>query len=434
MTVFLFLYHFAWTLTVGSLFPFLRMPTLARLRRRLVSAVPAGERGEKSIWIHALSVGEVISALPLVRVIKDVYPSEEIVFTVTTSQGEEIARRELAAHVKEIRVMPLDFWWATKKIIRAIRPKLFLLIETDLWPGLLHFLKQRGTTTLLLNGRISPRALRSYRKTPMFVRQMYKDLDFCFMQTEFDRERLLQIGIEPQKLIVTGNVKFDHDWLNMTEAERLKLRRELHLLPGDKVWVAGSTHQGESAIVLDVFGKLLLQVPELRLIIAPRRLEEALEIYREAEAKGLTPALKTKISGTPISYQVLILDTMGELRKLYGIASVSFVGGSLLPFGGHNLLEPASFGCPVLFGPHTQDFDLMSELLIEAGGGIRVRGEEELFASLEELLRDPQKRDRMGMKAKAFVEMNKGALQRVMDHLRVYLDNNTKRLVTFRGK
>ena len=427
MTVFLFLYHFAWTLTAGSLFPFLRMPSLTRLRRRLVSAVPAGERGEKSIWIHALSVGEVISALPLVRVIKDVYPSEEIVFTVTTSQGEEIARRELAAHVKEIRVMPLDFWWATKKIIREIRPKLFLLIETDLWPGLLHFLKQGGTTTLLLNGRISPRTLRSYRKTPMFVRQMYKDLDFCFMQTEFDRERLLQIGIEPQKLKVTGNVKFDHDWLTMTEAERLELRRELHLLPGDKVWVAGSTHQGESATILDVFGKLLLQVPELRLIIAPRRLEEALEIYREAEAKGLTPALKTKISGTPISYRVLILDTMGELRKLYGIASVSFVGGSLLPFGGHNLLEPASFGCPVLFGPHTQDFDLMSELLIEAGGGIRVRGEEELFASLEELLRDPQKRDRMGIKAKAFVEMNKGALKRVMDHLRVYLHNNTER-------
>jgi 3-deoxy-D-manno-octulosonic-acid transferase len=422
LNVFLFLYHFAWTLTAGSLFPFLRMPTLTRLRRRLVSAVPAGERGGKSIWIHALSVGEVISALPLVRTLKDVYPSEEIVFTVTTSQGEEIARRELAAHVKEIRVMPLDFWWPTKKIIREIRPKLFLLIETDLWPGLLHFLKQRGTATLLLNGRISPRALRSYRKAPVVVRQMYKDLDFCFMQTEFDRERLLQIGIQPQKLKVTGNVKFDHDSLTMTEAERLELRRELHLVPGDKVWVAGSTHQGESVTVLNVFARLLLQVPELRLIIAPRRLEEALEIYRTAEAKGLTPALKTKISSMPTAYRVLILDTMGELRKLYGIACVSFVGGSLLPFGGHNLLEPASFGHPVLFGPHTQDFDLMSELLIEAGGGIRVRDEEELFVTLRALLKDQQKRDQMGMKAKAFVEMNKGALKRVLDHLRVFLE------------
>ena len=381
MTVLLFIYHFAWTLVAASLFPFLRMPSLRRLRRRLVPAVPAGEPRGRNIWIHALSVGEVISALPLVRALKNVYPSEEIFFTVTTSQGEEIARRELATHVKEIRVMPLDFWWATRRIIREIKPKLFLLIETDLWPGLLHFMKQRGTTTLLLNGRISPRTLNSYSKAPMFARRMYKNIDLCLMQTELDRERLLQIGVEPQKLKVTGNVKFDHEWLGMTGEERLRLRRELHLLPGDKVWVAGSTHQGESSAVLDVFAKLLPRIPDLKLIIAPRRLEEALEIYREADAKGLTPALKTKISSRPTSYRVLILDTMGELRKLYGIACVSFVGGSLLPFGGHNLLEPASFGCPVLFGPHTQDFDLMSELLVEAGGGITGQRRRSAFRS-----------------------------------------------------
>jgi 3-deoxy-D-manno-octulosonic-acid transferase len=422
LTVLLFVYHFTWTIVAASLLPFLRMPTLKRLRRRLVSAVPAGEPRGKNIWIHALSVGEVISALPLVRALKNVYPSEEIFFTVTTSQGEEIARRELATYVEEIRVMPLDFWWATRRIIREIRPKLFLLIETDLWPGLLHFLKQRGTTTLLLNGRVSPRTLKSYRKAPMLVRRMYKNIDFCFMQTKLDRERLLQIGIEPQKLKVTGNVKFDHDWLSMTGEERLRLRRELHLLPGEKVWVAGSTHQGESSTVLDVFAKLLPRVPELRLIIAPRRLEEVFEICREADAKGLTPVLKTKISSRPTSYRVLIIDTMGELRKLYGIACVSFVGGSLLPFGGHNLLEPASFGCPVLFGPHTQDFDLMSELLIEAGGGIRVANQQELLAAVQDLLMNPQKRARVGEKAMSFVEANRGALKRVMDHLRVYIE------------
>ena len=423
MTVLLFIYHFTWTLVAACLLPFLRMPTFKQFRRRLVSAVPVGEPRGRNIWIHALSVGEVISALPLVRALRSVYPSEDIYFTVTTTQGEEIARRELAALVKEIRVMPLDFWWLTRRIIGEIRPKIFLLIETDLWPGLLHFLKQRGTITLLLNGRISPRTLNSYRKVPMFVRWMYKNIDFCFMQTELDRKRLLQIGIEPQKLKVMGNVKFDCDWFIMTGEERLRLRRDLHLLSEDKVWVAGSTHQGESSIVLDVFANLLRRVPDLRLIIAPRKLEEALDIYREADAKGLTPEFKTNLSSRPTAYRVLILDTMGELRKFYGIACVSFVGGSLLPFGGHNLLEPASFGCPVLFGPHTQDFDLMSELLIEAGGGVRVRDEGELLAALEELLEDQQKRDGMGLKAKGFVEMNRGALRRVMDHLRVYLEN-----------
>ena len=420
--MFLLLYHFAWTLTALSLYPFLRTPALKRVRRRLTFSVPAGRSSRKSIWIHALSVGEVISAIPLVRVLKDRYPSEEIVFTVTTSQGEEIARRQLETHVKEIRVLPLDFWWATRRVIQGIRPKLFLLIETDLWPGLLHFLKQRGTPTFLLNGRISPRTLRSYRKAFVLVRKMYKDLDACFMQTELDRQRLLQMGIEPEKLQVTGNFKFDHDWSNLTGEDALQLRRELHLLPGDKVWVAGSTHQGESATVLDVFERLLAQVPELRLVIAPRRLEEGPEIHKLAEAKGLAPAWKTKISAMTTSYRVMVLDTMGELRKLYGIASVSFVGGSLLPFGGHNLLEPASFGCPVLFGPHTQDFDLMSELLIEAGGGMRVRNPEELFVIISELLKDEQKRRQIGMKAKAFVELNQGALKRVMDHLKVYLE------------
>jgi 3-deoxy-D-manno-octulosonic-acid transferase len=209
----------------------------------------------------------------------------------------------------------------------------------------------------------------------------------------------------------------------MAEAERLELRRELHLLPGDKVWVAGSTHQGESSTVLNVFKKLLLNSPELRLIIAPRRLEESLEICKEAEANGLGPVLKTRISSTSTPLRVLILDTLGELRKIYGIACISFVGGSLVPFGGHNVLEPASFGCPVLFGPYTHNFDLMSELLIEAGGGVRVRNEDELYAALRDLLKDPQKRDQMGIKAKGFVEMNKGAVKRVVDHLSVYLGN-----------
>ena len=422
MTVFLFLYHFAWTFIVLSLSSFLRISTLDRLRRRLVFPVPSQAHRKKTIWIHALSVGEVISALPLVRGLKDAYPSEEIVFTVTTSQGEEIALKELAEHVREIHVMPLDFWWAARRIIQRLRPKLFLLIETDLWPGLLHFLKQKGTKTLLLNGRISPRTLKSYRKTSLFVRHMYQDLDFCLMQTDLDRERLLQIGIEPQKVKVTGNVKFDHDWPEMSVQERLELRRRLHLLPEDKAWVAGSTHQGESTTVLNVFDKLLLQFPKLRLIIAPRRLEEVWEIFRTAENKGLSPALKTDICKRPASYRVLILDTMGELRRFYGIGYISFVGGSLLPFGGHNLLEPASFGCPVLFGPHTEDFSLMSELLIEVGGGARVGGEEELFAILKGLLMDRQKRDRMGMKARSFVEMNKGALKRVLAHLGVHIE------------
>jgi 3-deoxy-D-manno-octulosonic-acid transferase len=419
--VLLSLYHLAWTLIAIPLLPFAALFRHHRLHQRLaLSHLPRPSR-EKSIWIHALSVGEVNSALPLVQALKQAYPSKAIVFTVTTSQGIDIARKELQTEVKALLPMPLDFWWSVDRLSRVIMPELFILVETDLWPGLMHRLKQRGIHTLLVNGRISPRTFRSYKRCPSMVRMMYQHLDLCFMQTDVDTERLLRIGVPPHKVKTIGNIKFDRDWPTMSRDEYDLWLRELHLSGEDPLWVAGSTHQGEEAILLDVFQKLLPLFPRLRLIIAPRRLEEAAEIHRLAQGKGLKPVFKTDLPGTDASYGVLILNTLGELGRVYGIAAISFVGGSLVPQGGHNPLEPASFGCPVLFGPHTQDFHLMSELLIEAGGGKRVRDGEELLTVMKELLSDWEKVEQMGKRAKAFVEMNKGSLARIMDHLRAYL-------------
>jgi 3-deoxy-D-manno-octulosonic-acid transferase len=334
----------------------------------------------------------------------------------------DIARRELRTEVRALLPMPLDFWWSVDRLSRSIMPGLFILVETDLWPGLVHRLKRRGTHTLLVNGRISPRTFRSYMRCPSIVRMMYRHMDLCFMQTDLDTQRLLRIGVPSQKVKTIGNIKFDRDWPTMSGDEHDSWLRKLNLIHEDPVWVAGSTHQGEDAIVLDLFQKLLPLFPRLRLIIAPRRLEEAGEIHRMAEAKGLKPVFKTDLPQTDASYGVLILNTIGDLGRVYGIATISFVGGSLVPQGGHNPLEPASLGRPVLFGPCTQDFDLMSEMLIEAGGGKRVNDGQELFVVMKELLSDPEKATLMGKRAKAFVEMNTGALARLMDHLRVYLD------------
>jgi 3-deoxy-D-manno-octulosonic-acid transferase len=391
------------------------------LLKRLGKDVHAVSTHNETIWVHALSVGEVISAIPLVRALKENHPSHDIVFSVTTSQGMEIARKELEREVKAVITLPLDFWWSIRRTASRIRPKFFIVVETDLWPGLLHHLSKKGVKAVLVNGRISPRTLRAYERYSFFVRRMFRPVEQCLMQTDLDTRRLLKVGIEPSKVKTVGNVKFDRHWLGMDEKEYNNLLDILNLKSEDWIWVAGSTHQGEEEIILDVFVRLLSLFPKLRLIIAPRRLERAEDIYRVSQSRGLRTILKTNLTEERGPYNVLVLNTMGELGRIYGIGKISFVGGSLVPTGGHNLLEPASFGCPVLFGPHTHNFVAMAELLIEAGGGKRVENSEDLFRTLKELLSDSEEITLMGQKAKKFVEMNRGALDRVMEHVGRYL-------------
>jgi 3-deoxy-D-manno-octulosonic-acid transferase len=240
------------------------------------------------------------------------------------------------------------------------------------------------------------------------------------MQTELDRARLLETGVAGEKVKSVGNIKFDRDRAPMDRRERRAWLKTLGLSYEDLVWVAGSTHRGEEKTVIEIFDQIKGAFPRLRLVIAPRRLERAEEVRRLAEDRGLTVVMRT---AAPIraSFDVLVLDTMGELSRIYGIASVSFVGGSLVPEGGHNLLEPAGFGCPVLFGPYTDDFKNMAELLLEAGGGMRVRDAEQLSQAVRALLSDPEERVRLGAKAMRFVTSNRGALGRVMDEIAFFL-------------
>ncbi len=376
---------------------------------------------EGSIWIHALSVGEVISSLPLVRALSRKYPERDIVFSVTTSQGMEIARDELQGEVKRLLTMPLDFWWSIRRTVYSINPSLFVLVETDIWPGLIFHLKKRGTKALLVNGRISPRTLMRYRRFRAFIRAVLDSFESCLMQSDLDRHRLLEIGLKEDKVKTVGNIKFDRDWTPMDEKEYKQWLDALNLSPEDDLWVAGSTHRGEEDIILDVFLRLHKLFPALRLIIAPREIDRAGEVERLVSGKGLSAILRKDLPHKRKSCDVLILDTLGELERIYGIAQISFVGGSLEPIGGHNLLEPASFGKPVLFGPHTHNFVQMSQLIVEAGGGRCVTDGEALFETMKEILSDPKISDSMGQRAREFVELNKGALGRVMEYIENYL-------------
>ncbi len=420
--MFLFFYHLIWTCLVILSFPLFFFTKRRRIRERLGIGLPKDSPKEGSVWIHALSVGEVLSAVPLVKAVGLQYPERDVVFTVTTDQGKEIARKELGEKVRTLLTMPLDLWWSVRRVVNFIRPSILVLVETDIWPGLIEYLRKKGTRIVLINGRISPRTFRSYRRFEFFARRMFNAMDSCMMQSELDRERLLQIGVEEEKVKAVGNIKFDRDWVPMGEEEYEDLLNALNLESHSEIWVAGSTHQGEEDIILDTFGRLRMFFPSLRLIIAPRRVERAEDINRLVMDKGYRSVLKTQISMSGEPYEVLILDTMGELERIYGMAKISFVGGSLTPVGGHNLLEPASFGKPVLFGPHTDNFVLMSQLLIEAGGGARVRNGEDLFETVKGLLSDPEQSDRMGRKAKEFVGTSRGALGRVMENLKGCFD------------
>lgn len=422
----MFLYHFGWTLAHILCMPIVAVARRGRLAERLAPKFPKDRLKEGNIWIHALSVGEVVSAVPLIERLSAKYPEKGVVLSVTTVKGMDIARKILEGSVNALFTMPVDSLWCVRRVVNYTRPAIFVLVETDIWPALPGYLKRRGIRSILVNGRVSPRTFRAYNRAPFFVRKMFDPLELCLMQSDLDRERLLSVGLNDEKVVTVGNIKFDRDWILMSE-EELKGWFDLFGLGSESVlWVAGSTHQGEEEIILEVFKRLRPSFPHLRLIIAPRDIERSDEILRIIRGIGLKAVLRTGVSRDTAVYDVLVLNTIGELGRIYGLGIVSFVGGSLVPIGGHNLLEPASFGSPVLFGPHTHNFVSMSESLLEAGGGWRVQDINGLHDAVKMLMEDTRLRARMGALAKEFVQESRGALGRVVAHIARNMDQGAQ--------
>ncbi len=242
------------------------------------------------------------------------------------------------------------------------------------------------------------------------------------MQSELDRKRLLEIGADQARIITTGNIKFDRDWFPMHKEERDTWLKQLCLDPEDDIWIAGSIHKDEDQMILNVFSRLVPEFPGLRLILAPRNIEESGKILKAARDMGLKSFLKTDLPDNKTPYEVLVLNTIGELNRVYGVGKISFVGGSMVPLGGHNLLEPASFGCPVLFGPHMHNFVLMSELLLAEKGGFQVVNENELYESVKMLLEDPDLCRAAGKNAKQFIDKHRGALKEALNRIGEHVD------------
>ena len=388
------------------------------LRERLGRGLLPRAPGRKALWIHAVSVGEVLSLQNLVHELKVRHPEWDICFSTLTNTGIRVAREKLK-DADAVFFVPLDFRSVVRRFLRAFRPDILVLAESEFWPNLLREVKRQGRRILLINGRISAGSFKKYGDLGPLSRKIFRNVDLFLVQTGQDQEKLEQLGIESGRLQVAGNLKSEVRLPDFTADELEAFRGGLGMDGREKVVVAGSTRKGEEERLLKAFASAREKRDDIRLILAPRRIERAGEIEKAAQALGFRTMRRTQV-GPAGDWDVLILDTMGELARFYALSDASFVGGSLVDWGGHNILEPAYYGKPVFFGPHMQNFALLAESFIRTGGARIVRTEEDLEGMF--LLRDEIGLREMGGKAKAHLASLGGATDRTILEIERFME------------
>ena len=382
---------------------------------------------KKPIWVHAASVGEVFCSVPLLQRIKREFPQRPIVLTTMTRTGNE--RAKMIPEANLVFFLPIDHPLAIRRAFRKIDPNLLLIAETELWPNLLRSCGKKGIPIVLFNGRISEKSFRRYLFFKSFFKDCLKYISLFLMQSEEDRNRMIEIGAAIDKTRVVGNLKFDQPFPSFDQEALAEMARSLHLRGKETLLIAGSTHSGEEEILLSLFKNLRKTGPHLILILAPRHLERLEEVERILKKESISWTRKTSLSMDQDRSsgerkelpEVILLDTMGELMNLYSLGTLVFIGGSLVPVGGHNPIEPLFFKKCVLFGPHMFHFLEISRHLIEAGGAIQVGGKEDLAFHLKRLLSDERARKEIGEKGYQFLQKHRGATERMFEEIRPYL-------------
>jgi len=356
-----------------------------RLGLHLPDPSPAGSR---PVWIHALSVGETLSTLPLVHRIKALRPDVPLCFSTATDKGYRVARKELGNLAEAVFFLPHDHLWNMTRLVARLNPAVFVLVETDLWPNLLWVLKKKKVPALMVNARLSPRSFSRYARLPSLSRRLLDPLARIYVQSRDDAHRFARLGISPERLQIAGNLKFD---LAVYQKEQLAAGREnLRLIPASRrpVWIAGSTHDGEERLVLDAHREILRHHPNALLIVAPRHIERTPAIATLCDERSLRWERRSR--NRPVGdAHVFLLDSIGELAFLYPMARGAFIGGSLVPMGGHNPLEAAVHGVPCCWGPHLYNFREIEAFLVKEGCGRPVCDGDALRAFILETLEDP---------------------------------------------
>ena len=368
------------------------------------------------IWVHAVSLGEALAAIPLLRGLKHMWPQGTLVVSTVTETGKEVVSRQLdgiALHC----YAPLDFPWAVNRYLQRLNPFLFILMESELWPNLLRALYLRQVPTCLVNGRISSKSFSRYQLVRGFMRQVFGYLDLALVQSERDEQRMVALGASPDHVQVTGNMKFDQLSEQVgQDSVALISRQELGLESNEILWVAGSTHEREELEILEAYREVVRAYPQLVLLLAPRHIERIVQVEKVIRGLDLVCFRRSLLSVQSMSSfsahgpRVIILDTRGELARIYGLGVVGFVGGTLVPVGGHNLLEPAQWGKPVLFGPFTDHCRDMAQLLIDQGGGFQVQDRQGLVEQMKGFLANPVRTGEIGRLASAAVQQRRGVV------------------------
>lgn len=397
---------------------------LGALPSHFKPAAPSDAPG--ALWIHAVSVGETMAVAGLVQELQKEFPERRVFLSCVTRAGREVGEirlRNIAGHF----YLPLDLRSFVRRAIDHLQPALLLIVETELWPNLLRAAHQKGARVVMVNARLSNRSFRGYKLARPFIRQIFKSVDWIGAQTATDAARFIALGAKPDRVAVTGNLKFDS---KPPQAALLAGHLRMVLAGNGRgpVMIAASTMPGEEQMLLQAWNEIRAQHRQSLFILAPRHPNRFEEVAQILSGTGINFIRRTtwetgsqEFARQLASPEILLLDTIGELAGIFELADVVFVGGSLVPTGGHNLLEPAYWGKPILFGPHMENFRDIAQAFLEAGAAVRVRNPQELARSVHELLQDDGGRKKMGDRARKLLDQGSGATQRTMEQLRILL-------------
>lgn len=360
------------------------------------------------MWIHAASVGEVVSVIPVLDELKRLLPKSIIVMTTITQTGNAMARKS-AKSADAIGYFPLDYPVFASRALDRIEPDVFVMVEVELWPNFLAAARRKGVPCVLINGRVSDRSLHRLKWWGWVMSWATSNLDYCLMQTATDAERIQLMGVKGESVSVVGSTKFDEGCGRLTESDVQDLRSSMGLPSDSRVFVAGSTNPGEDRVVLDAFVKMRAKYPDLKMIIAPRQLDRSGAICDLVKSSGFSCVLRTEAKSADNTFDVLVLNSYGELARVYAVGDIAFVGGSLIPKGGHSLIQPIIQGKPVLFGPHTFKTKDVAHTALLAGVGFEVHDAKELAGRSIELLSDTNRLVEIADSCTKLVEANQGA-------------------------
>jgi 3-deoxy-D-manno-octulosonic-acid transferase len=377
------------------------------LKERLGLKLPQRSPLEESIWIHAVSVGEVLSLQNLIKTIKEKHPGWAVYFSTLTNSGMRVAKEKLKG-VDQVFFIPLDFASVVRKFFEALKPSLFVLAESEFWPILLREARRKTGKVLLINGRISKRSFKRYSRFKFIAKKILSQIDTFLVQTEEDKMRLEKIGIDAGRVKVAKNLKSEIDLPLFSAEEIMRLKKSLGIAPAKKVIVAGSTRKGEERMLLEAYAQAKAKRDNLLLILAPRHPERGDEVKRLCDDFPFKSMRRTRLVPDK-EWDILILDTLGELAQFYALSDISFIGGSLVPWGGQNLLEPAFYQKPVFFGPHMENFAFLAGKFIQSAAAKVVHQEKDLVEIF--LVQDEKLLKEMGKRAKETLNSLQGATE-----------------------